>query len=113
MFQFVCDNQGVVEVLCALYSRDEKLMHLLRCLVFTAAKFNFWFTAIHIPGAENVLADALSRGDNARFHSQAPLRMNCHPDIIPEEIPLILYRHQPDWLSKTWNQLFKNITQRV
>ena len=54
--QFICDNQAVVTVLNKTYCQDGKLMHLLRCLVFLAAKYQFWFTAVHIPERVNIFS---------------------------------------------------------
>ena len=42
-------------------AKDKKLAHMLRCLFFLEAKFQFTMVAAHIPGAINVRADALSR----------------------------------------------------
>ena len=111
--QFICDNQAVVTVLNKTYCQDGKLMHLLRCLVFLAAKYQFWFTAAHIPGRVNILADALSRNDNELFYAQAPVGMNQEPDVVPGEAPQLLYLSQPDWLSRDWNQLFTAITRQA
>ena len=44
-----CDNQAVVAIIHSRYSRDDKLMHLLRCLFFVEAFFNFSFIAEHVP----------------------------------------------------------------
>ena len=52
--QFVVDNEAVVSVLNSTSSKDTHLMHLVRLLVFFAAKFDFWFTAAHIPGRLNI-----------------------------------------------------------
>ena len=110
---FTCDNQAVVVVFNKLYCRDLGLMHLLRCLIFVAAKFNFWFAALHIRGERNVLADAISRNQADLFLSQAPMGMRRAPTPIPQEIPQLLYRQRPDWLSDTWTTLFNNIMGRV
>ena len=59
VIQFVVDNMAVVDVIKATYSKDLHMMHLIRLLVFFASKYNFWFTAMHIPGRLNVAADAL------------------------------------------------------
>ena len=45
--QFMVDNAVLVEVLNATYCTETHMMHLVRLLVFYAAKFNFWFTAVH------------------------------------------------------------------
>ena len=70
--QFLVDNEAVVEVIRATYSKDLHLMHLIRLLVFLASKYNFWFTATHIPGKLNIAADALSRNNLSTFFIQAP-----------------------------------------
>ena len=51
--QFVVDNALVVEVIRATYSKELHLMHLIHLLVFFTAKF----TASHISGKQNTLAD--------------------------------------------------------
>lgn len=105
---FMCDNEGVVHVLNKLYSRDQDLSQLLKCLVFVAARFNFWFSAMHIEGRNNTGADYISRNKSGLFLAQAPEPMQVTPSTrIPEEIPEILYRQQPDWLSPVWTDLFK------
>ena len=81
VIEFSSDNQ--VHVLSKLYCRDARLMCYLRCLVFCAANHNFWFTAKHIPGRRNVLADAISRNKIDLFLSQAPKTMEVTPDGIP------------------------------
>ena len=48
--QFVVDNKAVVSVLNSIYSKEVHIMHLVRLLVFFAARYNFWFSATHIPG---------------------------------------------------------------
>lgn len=87
IIKFFCDNESVVFALNKLYSPNEKLVHLIRCLVFVAAKHGFWFRASHIAGVDNTLADALSRNNMALFLAQAPKGMKLVPDPIPQEIP--------------------------
>lgn len=86
-----------MSVINKLYCQDLRLMHMIRCLIFIAAKCNFWFAAAHIPGANNVLADAISRDKANLFLSQVSPAMRLVPDYIPIEIPQILYLQQPDW----------------
>ena len=77
---FRSDNMAVVEVLRSRTSRDDLLMHLLRCLVFYAAYFRFDFVADHIPRTRNTAADAISRNNLPLFHSlvpQIPHKNNC------------------------------------
>ena len=112
---FHCDNAAVVAVMNKLYCRDLRLMHMIRCLIFIAAKCNFWFAATHIPGANNTLADAISRNKANLFLSQVPptMQMQPVPDYVPIEIPQILYLQQPDWLSVSWMRLFMDIMKQV
>ena len=78
-----------------LYCWDLSLMSLLRCLVFCAAKHNFWFTAVHVPGHTNCLVDAIFRNRVDLFLSQAPLTMKKSPNsIIPEAIQRSVFRDQ-------------------
>lgn len=62
----LCD-EAVVAVLNSRCSIDRDLMHLLRCLFFFEAQFQFNLTAAHIPGILKTLADALSRGNQRSF----------------------------------------------
>lgn len=47
------DNAGVVVVINSGSSRDHEDVRLMRCLVFISAKFDFIFSAAHIPGIYN------------------------------------------------------------
>jgi len=67
-----CDNAAVVAVLRSGWSKDEKLMHLMRCLFFILAHYNVSIIGQHIPGVENRAANALSRNDVDLFFSQVP-----------------------------------------
>ena len=55
------NNEAVVTVINSGYSRYSFLMHVLRCIFFFSATFDFNLTAAHIPGCYNTLADAISR----------------------------------------------------
>ena len=56
-----CDNEAAVHMLASRSSRDTQLNHLLRCLFFIEAEFNFALSGTHIAGVDNHLADDLSR----------------------------------------------------
>ena len=58
-------NDAVVHMLNSRPSKIPCLMQLLRNLLFSAACHSFSFSAEHVPGVNNQLADAL-----ARFHWQ-------------------------------------------
>ena len=51
--RFRSDNAAVVAVLNSGTSRDDSLMHLIRCLAFITARFNFIVSASHIKGVDN------------------------------------------------------------
>ena len=63
-----CDNQAVVEVVNAGYSKDPHLMQLLRSLFFVTAHLEIALRAVHIPGESNRGADAISRDNLILFH---------------------------------------------
>ena len=62
-----CDNRGLVDAINKGSSRDEMVMHLLRCLWFFTALFNIRVTATHIYGVNNISADMLSRNQAEHF----------------------------------------------
>lgn len=100
-----CDNLAVVEVLNRGYSREPDIMHLMRCLFFFSAHFHFRVITKHIPGKQNILADALSRDRLSLFHSLHP-QANSSPAIIPAPLIALLITSKPDWLSQDWTNLF-------
>ncbi len=71
--RYHCDNSAVVALFNSGSVRDASLMHLMRCLSFVSAKFKFVFSADHIKGVENGLADALSRDKLTLFLHTYPL----------------------------------------
>ena len=64
-----CDNAAVVATIGAGTSKDSEDMHLMHCLAFISAKFEFSIFATHISGIHNDLADALSRNNICYFLS--------------------------------------------
>ena len=49
-----------------------RIMQLVRAMVMQCLKFNIIFKAVHIPGINNNIADALSRFQMGRFRALAP-----------------------------------------
>ena len=103
-----CDNAAVVQILNHGYSRDANVMHLMRCLHFIAARFNFRVSAEHIPGSLNTAADALSRNSLHIFQELVPTA-NQSPTSIPDILTDILMHTKPNWLSTDWTALFSSI----
>ena len=58
---FHCDNKAIVQVINKQSCKDGEIMKLTRQMVLTAMQYNIKFSASHVPGKFNNLADALSR----------------------------------------------------
>ena len=82
---FYCDNQAAVAILSSKSSKIPRIMNLVRLITLQTLQFNFTFTAKHVPGVDNGIADSLSRFQMSRFHTLAP---DASP--IPCQIPNFL-----------------------
>ena len=100
-----CDNEGVVAMVNSGYSRVPPIMHLLRTLFFIRAHFYIDVWAVHVPGANNELADAISRDNLRLLFSQVP-EASHRRVAVPPPLLALLVEQQPDWTSPTWRQLF-------
>ena len=69
---FHVDNEAVVQTLNSRTFTDPNINHLLRSLLKVAVRLSYTFTALHVPGKNNGVADALSRFNWQGFRSQAP-----------------------------------------
>ena len=103
--RFHVDNMAVVAILKKQSARSPIAHHLLRCLYFYTAFFQFDYTTEHIPGVLNTAADALSRNNNniTLFSSLLPQATQVH---IPTPLQDLLLTHRPDWGSTNWIRLF-------
>ncbi len=106
--RFWSDNSSVVALINAGSSRENSLMHLMRCLSFITAKYNFVVSAAHIKGSQNDLADALSRNNRAYFLSHYPQAQES-PTAVPPELEELLVTSHPDWISPHWTRLWSAI----
>ena len=95
-----CDNEAAVTVLNSGYARD---MHLLRALFFIKAIYQIELKATHIPGKDNVIADAISRDKLTVLHSQVP-PPDLDPTQVPREIQHLLVEGQPDSTGRCFRQ---------
>ena len=107
-----CDNLGAVSVINSGYSKVPQIMHLLRCLFFIRAVFHISVRAAHVPGRENTLADAISRGNLDLLFSQIPEARDARCQV-PQDLLALLVDAQPDWTSPAWSQLFANCFPQV
>lgn len=80
-------------------------MHLLRCLFFIEAYFQFDLHAVHVSGVHNTLADDLSRNNLASFLHKAP-HMDRQPTAVPEHLPALLLDTRGTWTSAEWTRRF-------
>ncbi|XP_068761877.1 uncharacterized protein [Montipora capricornis] len=78
-----CDNLPVVSIINSKRSKSPRIMDLVRAITILTLEHNFSFTARHIPGLDNSIADSLSRFQMDRFRHLAP---NASP--FPCAIPL-------------------------
>ena len=101
------DNEAVVAVLQSGSAKDKKLAHMLRCLFFLEAKFQFTIVAAHIPGAINVRADALSRNHIDVFFASS-LQARPTPQAVPQDLVWGLI-HPQAWTSPEWTSWFSTI----
>ncbi|XP_033744320.1 uncharacterized protein LOC117330207 [Pecten maximus] len=84
-----CDNQATVDIIRKGRSKCAYIMPFMRRLTWCTFIHNFVLTAVHIPGKQNNIADALSRFQMDRFHDLAPAAkksQNPIPDY--DNVPL-------------------------
>lgn len=67
-----CDNWGVVQVINSLSGSSPPVVRLFQYLVLCCLQQNVFLYAVHIPGVENTVADALSRFQLDRFWELVP-----------------------------------------
>ena len=66
-------------------SKIPSLMQLLRNLLLSAARYSFSFSAQHILGVFNQIADSLSRFRWQEFRQLAP---GAQPNLVPRVFPI-------------------------
>ena len=106
------DNMSVVLLWESKKSRHPLIMHLLRCIHFICAYFEFELHIWHIRGVENVCADAVSRNLLQVLNREAP-GMDQSPVQVPPALWQLLVIVRPDWLSPRWNQLWLTFLRTV
>ena len=83
--RFHCDNLGVVQAINRVSASSPPVVRLLQHLVLRCLQRNVFIHAVHIPGVENVIADALSRFQWDRFRELVP-GSEQHGVPCPEEL---------------------------
>ena len=107
---FRCDNDAVVWALSSRSTRDPSLMHLLRCLFFLEASFQFEHEAHHLPGKANLAVDALSRNHVVDFFLICPQAPKS-PIVVPPDSCKLLSDRSLKWTSPNWKRLFSSSLQ--
>ena len=107
-----CDNQGAVAAVNAGYSKSPRIMHVLRCLFFIRARFDLEVFVVHVPGAVNTMADAISRNNLHCLYSQMPSTFHRRTQV-PHSLQEVLLNQNLDWTSHTWRELFLTCFQPV
>ena len=80
---FRSDNEAVVAIPSARTLECSVLVHLLRDLLLSAARWGFTFSAAHLPGVDNKGADAVSRFRLQGFRRLAP-EAQAAPCTVPQ-----------------------------
>ena len=89
---FQSDSEPVVHVLNTRSSKVPTLKHLLRDLIMSEARFSFSFSAAHVAGAQNQIADAISRYCWQEYQCLAP-HAHLHPTPIPKNFWIAWLHH--------------------
>lgn len=85
---FVVDNAGDVEVINRRRTNCPRMRTLLRDLCKLSLRYNFAFTAIHRPGARNILPDVLSRPSIHQHDLRVPSVCDkVIKEVIKDSIP--------------------------
>ena len=100
-----CDNQGAVAAANSGYSKVPRIAHLLRCLFFIKARFEIFLEVRHLPGAVNLIADAISRDNLPVLFTQVPEAVATRSPIPPTLVELLL-NNKLQWTSATWRSQF-------
>ena len=82
---FQCDNEAVCHAINNQSAKEDNLMALLRRLIITTMTQNIMFRAVHVPGIDNHLADALSRFQMEKARARAP-SLDQEPTTLPDHL---------------------------
>ena len=88
VFYAPLDNQAVAACVSSGTCRCGNVKQLIRALFLVCARKNFIVTAVHAPGTQNDVADALSRQDWKRFRELTPAaNMTPTPELALAHMP--------------------------
>ena len=84
------------------------MAHMFRCLFFLEAKYDLTLSAVHVPGVENQLADAISRNKLDSFFDFFP-QAQRQPSPLPPGLVEHLVRQEP-WTSAVWSSWLDSLS---
>ena len=93
-----CDNKSVVDMINDNTSSCKNCMVLIRIIVLESMKHNVRVYAEHVKSEDNILADALSRGQKVRFWNEV-FKMGKKVDIAGQEIPNKIWPVRKIWID--------------
>ena len=102
-----CDNLPVVSNINFNRFKSTRIMDLVQAITILTLEHNFSFTARHIPGLDNSIADCLSRFQMDRFRHLAP---NASP--LPLRQPSISDMNLTASVSRYLGACFAPATKR-
>ena len=103
-----CDNQAVVAIMRSRMCKQPGLMHMLRCLFFIEAAYNFRLVGAHITSSDNNITDDQSRENLHSFFLKVP-KASRDPARVPEAVVELLLDPKGDWTSPAWAHHFNSI----
>ena len=103
-----CDNMAMVACLRSQSSKVKGVMHLLRCLIFVEAHFQFIYEPQYINTVANHLADDLSRNHLPSFLSKVPQAAG-QPTQFPRPLLDLLLDPTTEWTSPACQQTLASI----
>ena len=80
-----CDNKTVQDAINGVSSCCKNCMILIRLITLKSLLFNVRVYVKYVKSKDNILTDALCRGQMGRFRQHGP-QMELHPMPIPQEI---------------------------
>lgn len=104
-----CDNQAAVAAVRGGYCRDPAMAHMLRCLFFLEAKFNITLTAVHVPGVQNGVADAISRNKLNVFFDLVPQASKVACQVPPGLVERL--GKQGHWTPENWTSWLETLSR--
>ena len=116
---FHCDNKAIVQVINKQSCKDGEIMKLTRQMVLTAMQYNINFSASHVPGKFNNLADALSRLQVSpqllRAHGMREQPVQVPQRLQPNKahVNALLHASVQSSTTKQYNNVWNNISSFV